>query len=139
MDILYTAEATAYGGRRGRVTSSDDRLDVELDIPKEVGGPDSDATNPEQLFAAGYAGCFHSALQLVAKKMSVDTTGSTVTSRVGLGMAENGLGYALEVELVVSIPQADREQAEAVVARTDQVCPYSNATRGNIPVSLTIA
>ena len=138
MQILYTAEATAYGGRVGRVTSDDDRLDVELSAPSEMGGPGGDGTNPEQLFAAGYAGCFHSALQLVARKMGVDATDSTVTARVGIGKADGRQGYGLAVELRVAVPKAEREQAEQVVAVAHQVCPYSNATRGNVDVDLTV-
>ena len=138
MQILYTAEATAYGGRVGRVTSDDDRLDVELSAPTEMGGPGGDGTNPEQLFAAGYAGCFHSALQLVARKMGIDATDSTVTARVGIGKADDRQGYGLDVELAVAVPKAEREQAEQLVAVSHQVCPYSNATRGNIDVKLTV-
>ncbi|HVE64168.1 MAG TPA: organic hydroperoxide resistance protein [Mycobacteriales bacterium] len=139
MQTLYTAEATAYGGRAGRATSSDDRLDVELDVPKELGGDGGDGTNPEQLFAAGYASCFHSALQLVARAASADTTDSTVTARVGLGPAPSGVGFVLTVELVVSLPALERSDAMELVAKAHQVCPYSNATRGNIEVDLSVA
>ena len=137
MKILYVAEATAYGGRNGRVTSSDDRLDVEVAPPKEVGGADGDATNPEQLFAGGYAACFMNAASLVGQRMKADTEGMTVTAKVGLGQVETG--YGLEVELVVNLPKLDNETAQALVERTHYVCPYSNATRGNIEVTLTIA
>ena len=139
MQIIYTAEATAYGGRKGRVTSDDDRLDVELSAPKEMGGDGGDGTNPEQLFAAGYAACFHSAMRLVARKMELDVTDSTVTARVGIGPAEGRIGYGLDVELVVSAPTLDAETARKVVDTAHQVCPYSNATRGNIDVKLTVA
>ena len=138
MEILYTAEATAYGGRKGRVTSDDDRLDVELSAPKEMHGDGGDGTNPEQLFAAGYAACFHSALRLVARKLGIDATDSTVTARVGIGMTDGGPGYGLTVELLVAVPTVDRETAENLTTTAHQVCPYSNATRGNIPVTLTV-
>ncbi len=139
MQILYTAEATAYGGRKGRVTSDDDRLDLELSAPKEMGGDGGDGTNPEQMFAGGYAACFHSAMRLVARKMQLDVTDSHVTARVGIGQADGRVGYGLAVELVVSVPTLDKETAETLVATSHQVCPYSNATRGNIDVQLTIA
>ena len=139
MQIIYTAEATAYGGRKGRVTSDDDRLDVELSAPTEMGGDGGDGTNPEQLFAAGYAACFHSAMRLVARHMKLDVADSTVTARVGIGQADGRIGYGLAVELVVSAPTLDKETAEKLVETSHQVCPYSNATRGNIDVQLTVA
>src|SRR6266540_3675109 len=102
---LYTARATAYGdGRNGHVTSDDDVLDVDLAVPKEMGGPGGDLTNPEQLFAAGYAACFHSALKLVARRAKQDSDGSTVTAEVGIGPINGGAGYGLEVVLEVSLP-----------------------------------
>jgi lipoyl-dependent peroxiredoxin len=139
MQTLYTAQATAYGGRNGRITSDDDRLDIEVAPPPELGGPaDGYGTNPEQLFAAGYAGCFMSAMQLVAARMKVDMTDASVTAKVQLLKEEDKLGFTLGAELVATLPKASREDAEAVVARSHEVCPYSRATRGNIEVALTV-
>jgi lipoyl-dependent peroxiredoxin len=132
--VLYTATATAEGGREGRAASDDGRLDVVVSVPKEMGGPGS-GTNPEQLFAAGFAACFHSALQVVARKAGVDVEGSTVTGEVGIGPAAGGPGYGLQVHLRVGLPGLARETAEDLVARADAVCPYSNATRGNVDVT----
>jgi Ohr subfamily peroxiredoxin len=135
MDILYTAEATAWGGREGRVSSDDGILDVQVTVPEVLGGPGG-ATNPEQLFAAGYAACFHSALKLVARRAKVDVSESAVTARVGLGATESYFG--LEVELEAELPDVERSVAEELVATAHTVCPYSNATRGNIEVKLTV-
>jgi lipoyl-dependent peroxiredoxin len=137
MNVLYTAESTAWGGREGRAASSDGVLDVELRIPKEMGGPGGPFTNPEQLFATGYAACFHSALKLVAAGQKVDVGESAVTARVGIGADDQG-GFGLRVELEAELPGVERAQAEALVARAHQVCPYSNATRGNIEVTLSV-
>ena len=137
MDILYTATATATGdGRNGHATSDDGILDVDLRVPKELGGPGG-ATNPEQLFAAGYAACFHSAMKVVASRDKLDVTGSEVSASVGLGMTPTG-GFGLSVELDVSLPALDHGAAQALVAKAHEVCPYSNATRGNIEVTLTV-
>ena len=136
MEILYTAEATAWGGREGRTATTDGIIDVTLTVPKELGGP-GEATNPEQLFAAGYASCFHSALKLIARREKVDVSESAVTARVGLGMNEAG-GFNLAVELEAEIPDVERSVAEDLVAKAHQVCPYSNATRGNVEVTLTV-
>jgi Ohr subfamily peroxiredoxin len=138
MDVLYTAEATAWGGREGRTASSDEVLDLQLRVPKELGGPGGAFTNPEQLFAAGYASCFHSALKLIASREKVDVSESAVTARVGLGMAGEGPGFGLTVELEAELPDVDRAVAEDLVARAHKVCPYSNATRGNVEVTLTV-
>jgi lipoyl-dependent peroxiredoxin len=137
VNILYTAEATAWGGRAGRVASSDGVVDVELAVPKEMGGPGGARTNPEQLFAAGYAACFHSALTLVARKAGVDVSESAITAKVGIGPTDGG-GFALDVELEAELPGVDRDTAERLVAQAHQVCPYSNATRGNVEVSLAV-
>ncbi|MFC7345017.1 organic hydroperoxide resistance protein [Saccharopolyspora griseoalba] len=138
MKTLYTAEATATGGGRdGRTRSSDGVLDLDLAVPEEMGGQGG-ATNPEQLFAAGYSACFHSALQLVARKSKVDITGSSVTAEVGIGPNDAG-GYGLSVELVVEIPDVPREQAQQLADSADQVCPYSNAVRGNVDISVRVA
>ncbi|MEV0587825.1 organic hydroperoxide resistance protein [Nonomuraea sp. NPDC050310] len=136
MSALYTAIATA-NGREGRGVTSDGKLDVTLAPPKELGGSGA-GTNPEQLFAVGYAACFSSALQLVAKRMKVDAADASVTAEVGLGPNGDG-GFTLDVTLRVELPDhVDREQGEALVEATHHVCPYSNATRGNIPVTLVI-
>jgi Ohr subfamily peroxiredoxin len=132
--VLYTTSATAYGGRNGRVASSDGLLDLVVVPPKEVGGPGG-ATNPEQLFAAGYSACFHNAMGAVARRTKVDISGSSVTANVSLGRRGDGVGYALTVELVVNMPGWADNEARELVAKADLVCPYSNATRGNIPVT----
>jgi len=136
--VLYTARATADGGRDGKVATSDGKLDVVVAPPAEMGGT-GNGTNPEQLFAAGYAACFHSALKVVARKARLDVDGSTVTAEVGIGPINGGAGYGLEVALVVSLPGLDNAVAEDLVAKAHQVCPYSNATRGNIKVDLKVA
>jgi len=138
MNALYTAEATSSGaGRAGHVKSSDGVLDQDLAVPTGLGGPGGAGTNPEQLFAAGYAACFHSALQGVARKEKVRLTGSTVTAEVSIG--KQGEGYGLSAELVVTLPGVEREVGEKLVDAAHQVCPYSNATRGNIDVALRVA
>jgi lipoyl-dependent peroxiredoxin len=138
--VLYTARATAYGdGRNGSVTSDDDVLDFDLAIPKEMGGPGGEKTNPEQLFAAGYAACFHSALKLIARRDNLDTEGSTVSAAVGIGMLGEGPRMGLTVTLEVALPNvADRAAAEKLVEAAHQVCPYSNATRNNIVIDLAV-
>ena len=138
MTPLYTTTAIATGdGRNGHVQTTDGLLATDVRMPTELGGPGG-STNPEQLFAAGYAACFHSALKLVAGADGVDTTDSEVVADVTLGAHENG-AFGLSVALEVTIPGAEREVAEKVVERAHQVCPYSNATRGNIEVVLTVA
>jgi osmotically inducible protein OsmC len=136
--VLYTARATAHGGRDGKVATDDGKLDVLVVPPAALGGAGT-GTNPEQLFAAGYAACFHSALKVVARKARQDTEGSTVTAEVGIGPINGGAGYGLEVVLEVSLPGVDRVAAEELVAKAHEVCPYSNATRGNIKVDLKVA
>ena len=138
--VLYTATATAEGGRDGHTATDDGRLDVMVTPPPELGGAaDAVGTNPEQLFAVGYASCFHSALKLVADRMKLDTEGSTVTAKVELGSIEGSRGFGLAVELAVALPGvSDREQAQQAVETAHQYCPYSNATRGNIQVTLTV-
>lgn len=132
--VIYTATATAEGGREGHAFSDDGRLDLVVSVPKEMGGPGS-GTNPEQLFAAGFSACFHSALQVVARKARQSIEQSTVTGQVGIGPTTNGPGYGLRVHLTVSMPGMARETAEELVAQADAVCPYSNATRGNVEVT----
>jgi Ohr subfamily peroxiredoxin len=135
---LYTAMATAEGGREGRVATSDGALDLQLSLPKGLGGPETPGTtNPEQLFASGYAACFHSALKLVARQMEIDADRSTVTAVVGLGVDEVG-GFQLGVELEINVPGADHDAAVALAEKAHEVCPYSNATRGNIEVDLSV-
>ena len=136
MSALYTAIATA-SGRDGRAVSSDKKLDVTLARPKEMGG-DGAGTNPEQLFAAGYSACFASALGLVAGKEKVDISDAAVTAEVGLNANGSG-GFALSVTLRVELPEdVPAEKGRELVEAAHQVCPYSNATRGNIPVELVI-
>ena len=137
MEALYTAEATAVGGRQGHVRSSDGVIDLDLALPKELGGAGGARSNPEQLFAAGYAACFQSAMGAVARREGTNVDGSTVTGRVGIGRDDGGFG--IKVELVVSIPGVDRSHAEALVTKAHGSCPYSKATRGNIEVTLTVA
>lgn len=133
---LYTASATATGGRDGRSTSSDGILDVAIATPVELGGPGA-ATNPEQLFAAGYAACFHSALKFAALGDRVDIRDSEVSASVGIGVLASG-GFGLTVELDVYLPSLDASAARALVDRAHATCPYSNATRGNIDVALSL-
>ncbi|WP_158848041.1 organic hydroperoxide resistance protein [Saccharothrix deserti] len=137
MQVLYTAEAIAVGdGRNGEVRSSDGVIDEQLSTPKELGGPGGDKTNPEQLFAAGYAACFHSALKVAARQVKTKIGETTVTAKVGLGPNGEG-GFQLTVELATHIPGVEQAVAEQLVAAAHQICPYSNATRGNIEVALT--
>lgn len=133
---LYTAVATSTG-RDGRATTSDGRLDVKLALQKELGG-DGDGTNPEQLFAAGYAACFATSLRAVAHRQKVDVSGVSVTAEVGL--SPNGAGgYQLDARLRVALPGGlPADVGRGLVEATHQVCPYSNATRGNMPVDLVI-
>jgi Ohr subfamily peroxiredoxin len=134
--VLYTAEATSTGdGRSGHVVSSDGRLDFDLAPPTEMGGT-GNGTNPEQLFAAGYSACFHSALRVVARRAHVDPGESTVTAQVGIG--PDGDAYGLVVTLVIIIPALDRERTRELAEAAHQVCPYSRATRGNISVELRV-
>ena len=135
--VLYQATATATGGRDGRAVSSDGVLDVGLSTPRELGGGGGEGTNPEQLFAAGYSACFLSALKHVAASQKVALPAdASVEGTVGIGQIPNGFG--IEAALRISLPGMAREQAEALVATAHQVCPYSNATRNNIDVSLTV-
>ena len=138
MNSLYTASVAATGdGRNGHVQSTDGILDLDVRLPRELGGS-GDAANPELLFAAGYAACFHSALRLVAGQAKVDTTGSEVVADVSLGANEAG-GFQLAVRLEVSVPNADEDVVRQLVEQAHQVCPYSNATRGNIDVAIDVA
>ncbi|KOX15476.1 organic hydroperoxide resistance protein [Nocardiopsis sp. NRRL B-16309] len=137
VDILYTANATVTGeGRAGSGKTDDGRLSVDLSVPKGLGGDDGSGTNPEQLFAVGYAACFHGALKKVAREAKVKIDGSTIDSKVSLGKAEDGL--TLVVDLAVTIAGQDQAKAEELVEAAHQVCPYSRATRGNIEVNLSV-
>ena len=131
---LYTARATATGGRAGHAVTDDGLLDVHLKPPKEMGGPGG-ATNPEQLFAAGYAACFQSALGVVGRRAGVDTEDSLVEADVSIGTIGGG-GYGLAVALKVAIPGVDADTTLRLAEAAHQVCPYSNATRGNIVVTV---
>jgi Ohr subfamily peroxiredoxin len=138
VEALYVARATSTGaGRQGHVRSDDGVIDYELSMPKEMGGAGGAGTNPEQLFAAGYAACFHNALLRMARMAKVRIPGSSVSAEVGISRA--GEGFGLEVTLVVDIPDVDHAQAQELVAAAHRVCPYSNATRGNIDVELKVA
>ena len=137
MKTLYTAEALTTGeGRDGKGRSSDGKLDLDLAIPKEMGGS-GNGTNPEQLFAVGYAACFHAALRLVGRQEKADVSDSAVGARVSLGQIDNG-GFGLAVELEVTLPNLDHDTAQQLAEKAHQVCPYSNATRGNIDVKLVV-
>lgn len=138
MNALYTARATSTGeGRGGRTRSSDGTIDLELAIPEEMGG-EGGGSNPEQLFAAGYSACFHSALKMLGRKAKVDVEGASVTAEVGIGSNGEG-GYALGVALVVEVPGASSEQAQQLAEEADKVCPYSNAVRGNVEIDVRVA
>ena len=134
---LYTAEALSVGdARNGQAYLADRSIDLKMSVPKEMGGA-GDGANPEQLFALGYAACFHSALKLVAGKDKADTTDSAVGARVSIGSNDNG-GFQLAVVLEVSIPNVSLDQAQELADAAHQVCPYSNATRGNIDVQVMV-
>jgi lipoyl-dependent peroxiredoxin len=135
MKPLYTAVATAHGGREGHVRSSDAHLDADLRVPKEMGGPGGEGTNPEQLFAAGYAACFESALRLVARLQKKPITDATVTGRVTLSALD--AKYVLSVELEAHVEGLNPEETLVLMHAAHEVCPYSNATRGNIDVRLS--
>ena len=137
MTRLYTAEATAWGGREGRAASSDGNVDVQLVVPSELGGPGGPGTNPEQLLATAWAGCFHSALKIVARRQKVDVSESAVTVRVGLGADDAG-GFGLSADIEAELPGVPRDDAVALVEAAHAVCPFSNATRDNVDVHLEV-
>jgi Ohr subfamily peroxiredoxin len=137
MNVLYTATATATGGRDGRVRSDDGTIDMPVTMPKGLGGKGDPGTNPEQLFAAGYSACFGSALGLVARMQKIRPGPFDITAKVSLGQQDGG--YGLAVELVGKFPELPREEAEKLMHTAHQVCPYSRATRGNIEVTLSVA
>jgi Ohr subfamily peroxiredoxin len=135
--VLYRAEATATGGRDGRAATSDKALDVELSTPKEMGGDGGEGTNPEQLFACGYSACFLGAMKVVAGREKIDLPDDTrVTGRIGIGPMAQAFG--IEATLDILLPGMDKAQADDLVAKADRVFPYSNATRGNIDVTLNV-
>lgn len=137
--VLYTATASATGGRNGHTKSGDGMVDLDLSIPKAMGGPGRpNTTTPEDLFAAGYAACFGSALEFVARQKKLPVKTITVNSTVGIGTTPAG-AFGLTVSLEVHLPEVDKQTAETLVQEAHQVCPYSNATRNNINVQLTVA
>ena len=138
VNVLYSTQATATGGRDGHAATKDGALDVTLSTPKELGGGGGPGNNPEQLFAAGYSACFLGAMKFVASQGGPKVPdGANVTATVGMGPRSEG-GFGIDVELAVSLPGMDHAQAEALVEKAHQVCPYSNATRNNVPVRLKV-
>lgn len=138
MKTLYSTSATATGGRNGQVKSDNGVLDIAVRMPKGLGGTNDDFANPEMLFAAGYSACFDSALNLVIKKGNIQTGETSVSAKVSIGQNENG-GFGLEAELHANIPGVSIEIAQALIEKAHEICPYSNATRGNMPVRLTVS
>lgn len=138
MKTLYNIGATAKGGRNGQVKSENGVLDLAVRMPRGLGGANDDYANPEMLFAAGYAACFDSALNLVIRTEKVKTGETSVTARVSIGQLENG-GFGLAAELHANIPGVSLELAQQLIEKAHQVCPYSNATRGNMEVKLTVS
>jgi Ohr subfamily peroxiredoxin len=137
MKAIYTAEATATGGRNGHVKSNNNILDLQVKLPRAMGGASDDYPNPEMLFAAGYSACFDSALHLVITQGAIETGETSVNAKISIGQIKNG-GFGLAAELAVNIPEVSLEQAQDLAEQAHQVCPYSNATRGNIEVKLTV-
>jgi len=138
VDVKYRTSATANGGRDGRTRTDDGKLDLQLSTPKELGGPGGEGTNPGQLFASGYAACFLGALKFAAHQLKFQVpTDAAVTATVGIGMRSEG-GFGLDVELAVALPGVERDQAQRLVEAAHRTCPYSNATRGNVDVRLSI-
>lgn len=136
--VMYTAEATAKGGREGHVRSSDGVIDIDLKVPKEMGGPGGAASNPEQLFAAGYAACFEGAMRFVASQKKVKITEASVTAHVSIGPREP-TGFGIAVKLEVNLPGLDRAVAQDLVDTAhNDICPYSHATRGNVDVEIVL-
>jgi len=140
MNILYTTQAAATGGRTGSVATLDGAFSATLVTPKELGGPGGSGNNPEQLFASGYSACFLGAIKFVAGQKKVKIADdSTVTATVGIGPRDDGEGFGLDVALVAKLPGVDRETAEAIVAQAHIVCPYSHATRNGLDVRVSLA
>jgi len=138
MKTLYNTAATAKGGRNGNVKSNNGVLNLEVRMPKGLGGANDDYANPEMLFAAGYAACFDSALNLIIKQGKIETGETEVTAKVSIGQLEDG-GFGLAAELHANIPNVTLEEAQTLIEKAHQICPYSNATRGNIEVKLTVS
>lgn len=139
VDVKYTTKATATGGRDGTAKSADGALDVALSTPNELGGAGGEGTNPEQLFAAGYSACFIGALKVAGQQLKLKVPAETnVTATVGIGPRSEG-GFGITADLVVDLPGLDRADAERLVELAHQTCPYSNATRGNVDVGVTVA
>ena len=139
VDVKYRTSATATGGRDGRARSEDGRLEVQLATPKELGGAGGEGTNPEQLFAAGYAACFLGALKVAGQQLKVRVPAETsITATVGIGPRAAG-GFGITADLEVTLPGVDRAEAQKVVEAAHQICPYSNATRNNVDVGLSVA
>jgi len=139
MKIAYSTKATATGGRDGRAASEDGKLKVQLSVPKELGGPGGEGTNPEQLFAAGYSACFLGAIKFVAGQSKIAVPAdATVTATVGIGPRDDGKGFSIDAALAIRLPGLDRAVAEDLVQRAHVVCPYSEATRKNLDVKLTV-
>lgn len=138
VDVKYTARATATGGREGSARTEDGSFEVKLAVPKELGGPGGPGANPEILFASGYSACFLGAMKAVAKSEEIKVPqDATVTATIGIGPRSEG-GFGITAALEISLPGMEREAAEDLVSRAHMVCPYSNATRGNVDVTLTI-
>lgn len=138
MKTLYSVAATATNGRNGQVKSENGVLDLQVRMPKSLGGANDDYPNPEMLFAAGYAACFDSALNLIIQKGKVQTGTTSVTAKVSIGQIDNG-GFGLAAELHANIPGVSIEEVQSLIEKAHQICPYSNATRGNIEVKLTVS
>lgn len=138
MKALYTATVTVKGGREGSIESSDGVLKHSLSMPKELGGSGGSATNPEQLFAAGYGACYESALMNIARKEGIELKEVEINSNVSIGKDESDNGFKLAVRLDVKLPNIEREKAEELAKKAHEFCPYSKATRGNIEVELKI-
>lgn len=137
MKTLYTTNVTAKGGRNGHVKSENGVLDLEVRMPKALGGSNDDFANPEMLFAAGYSACFDSALNLVISKSKIETGETSVEAKISIGQIENG-GFGLAAELAVNIPRVSLEEAQSLTEKAHEICPYSNATRNNMEVKLSV-
>lgn len=138
INVLYRTAASATGGRDGHARSQDGKLDVQLSTPRELGGAGGDGVNPEQLFAAGYSACFLGALKVAGQQAKVKIpTDAEVTATIGIGPRAEG-GFGITADLAINLPGVERAQAEALVAAAHQICPYSNATRNNLDVGLTV-
>lgn len=140
MKIAYSTKATATGGRDGNAASEDGKLKVALSVPKELGGPGGEGTNPEQLFAAGYSACFLGAIKFVAGQSKITVPAdTTVTATVGIGPRDDGKGFGIDAALAIRLPGIDRKVGQDLIERAHVVCPYSEATRKNLDVKLTLA